>query len=461
MDNDFFVTVSSNGALQTYPSNTLSAFTIPLAEPLNLGLNSNYVVGLAEAYFPPLLNAEKNLEFLETIQLTDIDYKKIYEEMPSMKFEEWMFNYFDDKLDLYNEDNLQLGLTLNAEIHSEKLINTYSREVHEAKSINAIAKYGTHIRSSPTTGYNLKNVIFYCVRSLRDVGFIDLDYFRDFIDPSIFFGKKVSLEMSKIALKYDLGMPILSQKHLEEVEKNKITMAEAMLKVHPQKEIPLDLTCLVRPIETEHTFFPVFAQEDKYRTLFENLKLKLFTYYPYTLRRILYQAIKKIMANFSYWNLDAATHKSYDASFCKTGECNIGEEQRKILNNEIHLDILIKRFIKRFVVYSLQAREDVEKSRAGKNFPKNIFFKEPEYCIIYTDIVTDHIINNQRANILAIVHRDDLKSGYAKFNPIRFINVSQANITSISVKLQTWNGQDIPFADSAFPVTLLLKFIKT
>ena len=45
--NHFYVTLFSNGSKEVFPENTLTAFTIQLAQPVDLGL-SDWEVGLAE-----------------------------------------------------------------------------------------------------------------------------------------------------------------------------------------------------------------------------------------------------------------------------------------------------------------------------------------------------------------------------------------------------------------------------
>jgi len=48
----FYVTLFSNGAQSVYPNNTLAAFTIPLAQQVNLGSNEDWEVGITEFTYP-------------------------------------------------------------------------------------------------------------------------------------------------------------------------------------------------------------------------------------------------------------------------------------------------------------------------------------------------------------------------------------------------------------------------
>ena len=48
----FYVTLFSNGAQRVYPDNTLAAFTIPLAQRIDLGLNDDWEVGITEFSCP-------------------------------------------------------------------------------------------------------------------------------------------------------------------------------------------------------------------------------------------------------------------------------------------------------------------------------------------------------------------------------------------------------------------------
>jgi len=50
----FFVTLFSNASKEIYPDNTLTTFTIHLAQPIDLGTSSNWEVGICEiSYKPP------------------------------------------------------------------------------------------------------------------------------------------------------------------------------------------------------------------------------------------------------------------------------------------------------------------------------------------------------------------------------------------------------------------------
>jgi hypothetical protein len=53
MRDNFYVTLFSNGSQTLYPDNTLSAFTIELAHPINLRLSDKWEVGLSEFTCPP------------------------------------------------------------------------------------------------------------------------------------------------------------------------------------------------------------------------------------------------------------------------------------------------------------------------------------------------------------------------------------------------------------------------
>ena len=46
--NQFYVTLFSNASKEVYPDNTLTAFTIHLAQPIELGSSSDWEVGVAE-----------------------------------------------------------------------------------------------------------------------------------------------------------------------------------------------------------------------------------------------------------------------------------------------------------------------------------------------------------------------------------------------------------------------------
>ena len=46
--NQFYVTLFSNASKEVYPDNTLTAFRIHLAQPIDLGSSSDWEVGLAE-----------------------------------------------------------------------------------------------------------------------------------------------------------------------------------------------------------------------------------------------------------------------------------------------------------------------------------------------------------------------------------------------------------------------------
>ena len=50
-----YLTLFSNGAQSVYPNNTLAAFTIPLAQQIDLGSNDVWEVGIAEFTYPPIL----------------------------------------------------------------------------------------------------------------------------------------------------------------------------------------------------------------------------------------------------------------------------------------------------------------------------------------------------------------------------------------------------------------------
>src|SRR5215475_8509855 len=51
----FYVTLFSNGGQSVYPDNTLAAFTIPLAQQIDLGSNADWEVGITEFTYPPIL----------------------------------------------------------------------------------------------------------------------------------------------------------------------------------------------------------------------------------------------------------------------------------------------------------------------------------------------------------------------------------------------------------------------
>ena len=53
ISNHFYVTLFSNASSKIYKDNTLAAFTVKLAQPIDLGTNENWEVGLCEITCPP------------------------------------------------------------------------------------------------------------------------------------------------------------------------------------------------------------------------------------------------------------------------------------------------------------------------------------------------------------------------------------------------------------------------
>jgi len=53
ISNHFYVTLFSNASRKIYKDNTLAAFTVKLAQPIDLGTNENWEVGLCEITCPP------------------------------------------------------------------------------------------------------------------------------------------------------------------------------------------------------------------------------------------------------------------------------------------------------------------------------------------------------------------------------------------------------------------------
>jgi len=49
----FYVTFFSNVSQSLYPTNTIGAFTVELPQPIELGPNDNWEVGLCEILYPP------------------------------------------------------------------------------------------------------------------------------------------------------------------------------------------------------------------------------------------------------------------------------------------------------------------------------------------------------------------------------------------------------------------------
>lgn len=76
MEEDFYVTVFSNQSDDLYPQNSKSRFTAKLPKPLTFDKNKEYVVGLSEAYFSPVIGTTTSLDpELDVIQLP-LQFKK-------------------------------------------------------------------------------------------------------------------------------------------------------------------------------------------------------------------------------------------------------------------------------------------------------------------------------------------------------------------------------------------------
>ena len=55
VSNQFYVTLFSNSSNDIYKDNTLAAFTIKLAQPIELNYAENWEVGICEVSCPPLI----------------------------------------------------------------------------------------------------------------------------------------------------------------------------------------------------------------------------------------------------------------------------------------------------------------------------------------------------------------------------------------------------------------------
>ena len=53
LPNHFYVTLFSNASLNIFPDNTIAAFTVKLAHPVDLGSNDKWEVGVCEFSYPP------------------------------------------------------------------------------------------------------------------------------------------------------------------------------------------------------------------------------------------------------------------------------------------------------------------------------------------------------------------------------------------------------------------------
>ena len=53
LPNHFYVTLFSSSSLKIYTKNTIAAFTVKLSQPIDLGSNDNWEVGVCEISCPP------------------------------------------------------------------------------------------------------------------------------------------------------------------------------------------------------------------------------------------------------------------------------------------------------------------------------------------------------------------------------------------------------------------------
>ena len=64
----FYVTLSTNAPQSLFPSNTICAFKVELPQPIELGPNDNWGVGLCEISYPP--NTVGTLKSVEVVGCT-------------------------------------------------------------------------------------------------------------------------------------------------------------------------------------------------------------------------------------------------------------------------------------------------------------------------------------------------------------------------------------------------------
>lgn len=440
MEESYDVIISSNGAKETHNENTLSSFQVPIGEGIDFKLNQEWSVGVKEIFFPKIWNSSKLAHNLDSIRFMDVDYDLILGEYGLYILDEFYYDYFDKENSSHLNHDHQVGSTNNLKRNTEENIQPFITESRNAMRVN-------DVKTINTTTKNLKNFIRLCLHHIRDPSFVNLEYFSDFLSPELFFGSKHNLEISGLKSKYDF-------------DDSKVSSEEFKSK-HPMKGFPLDLSHLVKKVEEESIFFPTSLNYERNKTLFEKLSLKVYTNCNYNLKTILFLCINKIIANFSFCDLPVKEQKEFFNAICTSRSCEKNSFVDNLMRSQVQVDLLCKRFIRRFVLYAISLSKDIIKDRIKSNFPQDVWKFNSNIFFIYTDVVQTTIINSNKANLLAIVTRDDVEKGWIRFQNVNYVRVSHTFVKEIAIKILTPDGREMPFVDSSTPLILKLNFKRT
>lgn len=115
--------------------------------------------------------------------------------------------------------------------------------------------------------------------------------------------------------------------------------------------------------------------------------------------------------------------------------------------------------------YILEGRWDVclwSLSATCKVVQDNILEEPPSSMLVYTDIVTDTVIGDVTASLLAVLPLPHAKAP-TRFSPthLAYHQVKVKELTDISIKLADLNGSDIAFTDVDTTVLIELHFRRT
>ena len=115
--------------------------------------------------------------------------------------------------------------------------------------------------------------------------------------------------------------------------------------------------------------------------------------------------------------------------------------------------------------YNLEGRWDVclwSLSATSQVVQDNILEDPPGSMLVYTDIVTDTVIGDVTASLLAVFPLPKAKTA-TRFSPthLAYHQVKVKQLTDISIKLADLNGRDIEFTGDDTTVLIELHFRRT
>ena len=115
--------------------------------------------------------------------------------------------------------------------------------------------------------------------------------------------------------------------------------------------------------------------------------------------------------------------------------------------------------------YNLEGRWDVcvwSLSATSKVVQDNLLVDPPGSMLVYTDIVTDTVIGDATASLLAVFPLLNAKV-MTRFTPthLAYHHIKVKHLSDISIKLADMNGRDIEFTDEDATVLIELHFQRT